>query len=281
MLWIAGYFQAFLVVARYIFNLLNFIPAAVCLYYSTPIENCSVNNRSHNILGRQEVSNTVNTISTLLEDANSLLLITAVFSWKIFNVKEYFCAIVRVGHFWVWCLFCVTNTLSVLYVDIVHGKDHTGKINVQAVALISEMFLLTLLASAVNFIAHDTYVSWVESRFRGQRTMQRVFKPLFRVVLKAYFVRNLGFFLYDTALVSMSISLLKGGKVEGSRDWDSLLLLLSAAFRGSFTKFFFEKMFQGQELPMVSRTTVQTTSHTSTQKLVKQKGKQDPWNEFF
>lgn len=281
MLWIAGYFQAFLVVARYIFNLLNFIPAAVCLYYSTPIENCSVNNRSHNILGRQEVSNTVNTISTLLEDANSLLLITAVFSWKIFNVKEYFCAIVRVGHFWVWCLFCVTNTLSVLYVDIVHGKDHTGKINVQAVALISEMFLLTLLASAVNFIAHDTYVSWVESRFRGQRTMQRVFKPLFRVVLSAYFVRNLGFFLYDTALVSMSISLLKGGKVEGSRDWDSLLLLLSAAFRGSFTKFFFEKMFQGQELPMVSRTTVQTTSHTSTQKLVKQKGKQDPWNEFF
>lgn len=270
MLWIAGYFQPFLVVARYIFNLLNFIPAAVCLYYSTPVENCSVNNRSHNILGRQEVSNTVNTISTLLEDANSLLLITAVFSWKIFNVKEYFCAIVRVGHFWVWCLFCVTNTLSILYVDIVHGKDHTGKIDVQAVALISEMFLLTLLASAVNFIAHDTYVSWVENRFRGQRTMQRVFKPLFRVVLSAYFFRNLGLFLYDTALVSMSISLLKGGKVEGSRDWDSLLLLLSAAFRGSFTKFFFEKMFQGQELPTVSRTTVQTTGHTSTQKLVKQ-----------
>ena len=251
MLWFAGYFQVFLVVLRYIFNLLNFIPAAVCLYYSTPIENCSVNNTSHSILGRQNVSNTVNTISTLLEDGNSLLLLTAIFSWKIFSVKEFFCSILRVGHFWVWCLFCVTNTLSILYVDIVHGKDHTGKLNVQAVALISEMFLLTFLASAVNFIAHETYVNWVENRFHGKLSKQRVLKPLYRIILSAYFVRNLGFFLYDTALVSMSISLLKGGKVQGSRDWDSLLLLLSAAFRGSFTKFFFEKMFQGQELPTV------------------------------
>lgn len=250
MLWIAGYVQAFLVVARFILNLLDFIPSAVCLYYSTPIEHCSVHNTSHNILGRKDISNNVNAIGTLLEDGNSLLLLTAIFSWKIFNVKEFLCAVLRVGHFWVWCLFCISNSLSILYVDIVHGKDH-GKVNVQAVALISEMLLLTVFASAVNFIAHDTYVSWVENRFHGQLKIQRVFKPLFRVVLSAYFVRNLGFFLYDTALVSLSISLVKGGKVQGSRDWDSLLLLLSAAFRGSFTKFFFEKMFQGQQLPTV------------------------------
>ena len=135
--------------------------------------------------------------------------------------------------------------------DLVHGTDHTGKINVQAVALILEMMLLTLLASAVIFIDHETYVNWVENRFCNESTAQRLLKPLFRFVLSAYFVRNLGFFLYDTALVSMSISLLKGGRVQGSRDWDSLLLLLSAAFRGSFTKFFFEKMFQGQQLPQV------------------------------
>ena len=263
MLWFAGYFQVFLVVLRYIFNLLNFIPAAVCLYYSTPIENCSVNNTSYNILGRHNVSNTVNTISTLLEDGNSLLLLTAIFSWKIFNVKEYFCSILRIGHFWVWCLFCVTNTLSVLYVDIVHGKDQTtGKLNVQAVALISEMFLLTFLASAVNFIAHENYLNWVENRFHGKLTIQRVLKPLYRIILSAYFVRNLGFFLYDTALVSMSISLVKGGKVQGSRDWDSLLLLLSAAFRGSFTKFFFEKMFQGQELPTVRSYNIRLKGHS-------------------
>ena len=250
MLWIAGYLQAFLVVLRCILNLLNFIPAAVCLYYSTPVENCTFNNQSRNILG-QERSNTVNVIGTLLEDGNSLLLLTAILSWTIFNVKEYFCAILRVGHFWVWCLFCVTCTFSALYVEIVHGKDHAGNISIHAVAQILEMFLLTFLASAVNFIAHETYVNWVENRFRGKLTTQRLINPLFRVVLSAYFFRNLGFFLYDTALVSMSISLIKGERVPGTRDWDSLLLLLNAAFRGSFTKFFFEKMFQGQELPTV------------------------------
>lgn len=211
MLWIAGYFQVFLVVSRFILNFLNFVPASVCLYYSTPTENCSVRNKSHNILGRQEVSNTVNTIGALLEDGNSLLLLSAIFSWKLFKARRYFRAVVRVGHFWVWCLFCTTNSLSILYVDMVHGKDKTGKINVNAVALIIEMFLLTLLASAINFIAHETYVKWVEDRFWDQLTVQRVFKPLFRVVLCAYFFRNLGLFLYDTALVSMSISLSKGG----------------------------------------------------------------------
>lgn len=254
MLLISGYFQVFLVFSRFIFNFLNFVTAAVCLYYSTPTENCSVRNKTHNILGRQEVSNTVNTVGALLEDGNSLLLLSTIFSWKLFKVRRYFRAVVRVGHFWVWCLFCITNSLSILYVDIVHGTDKkTGKVNVNAIALIIEMILLTLLASAVNFIAHETYTNWVEDKFWGQPTVQRVFKPLFRVVLCAYFFRNLGLFLYDTALVSMSISLVKGGKVQGSRDWDSLLLLLSAAFRVSFTKFFFEKMFQGQELPPVRR----------------------------
>ena len=99
MLWLAGYVQAFLVLLRFILNLLNFIPAAACLYYSTPIEHCRVNNTSHNILGQQKLSNAINAIGTLVEDGNSLLLITAIFSWKIFNVKEFFCAVVRVGHF--------------------------------------------------------------------------------------------------------------------------------------------------------------------------------------
>ena len=250
-LWAAGCFQALLVVARFILNFLNFIPSAVCVYHSAPIEHCKVDNTSYLIiLGNQEASKTINSIGTLVEDTNSILLIAVIFSWKVFRVRHFIRAIPRVGYFWVWCLFCATNALSILYVDIVHGKDHKGKVSVQAVALISEMILLTLLASAINFITNQIYLNWVKINFRDVLT-QSIYKPLFLSVLSAYFFRNLGFFIYDTALVSLSISLVKGKKVQGSRDWDSLLLLLTAAFRGSFTKFFFQKIFQGQRLPQV------------------------------
>lgn len=223
----------------------------MCLYYSTPTENCNVRNQTNNILGRQEISNTVDTVGALLEDGNSLLLLSIIVFWKTFKVWRYICAVIRIGHFWVWCVFCITFALSTLYVNIIHGTDSTGNVNAMAIAQIIEMLLLTFLASAINFISHETYVRWIESRFSEQTNTQRVFMPLFRLVLGAYFFRNLGLFLYDTALVSMSISLLKGGRVEGTRDWDSLLLLLNAAFRASFTKFFFEKMFKEQKLPKV------------------------------
>ena len=252
-LWAAGCFQGLLVVARFVLNLLNFIPAAVCVYHSAPTENCKVDNKSYHILGNQQAtSNTINSVGTLVEDANSILLIAVIFSWKVFRLKNFIRALPRVGYFWVWCLLCVANALSTLYVDIVHGKDHKGNVNVQAVALISEMILLTVLASAINFITNQIYLNWVKRNFRDSSFIQRIYKLLFLSVLSAYFIRNLGFFIYDTALVSLSISLVKGKKVQGSRDWDSLLLLLTAAFRGSFAKFFFQKIFQGQQLPEVS-----------------------------
>ena len=43
-------------------------------------------------------------------------------------------------------------SLHSLYVDIVHGKDPKGNVNVQAVALISEMILLTVLALSLIHI---------------------------------------------------------------------------------------------------------------------------------
>ena len=246
-LWAAGCFQGLLVVARFVLNLLNFIPAAVCVYHTAPTEHCE-----YHILGNQQASNTINYVGTLVEDANSILLIAVIFSWEVFRVKNFIRALPRVGYFWVWCLLCVTNALSTLYVDTVHGKDHKGNVNVQAVALISEMILLTVLASAINFITNQIYLNWVKGNFRDNSFTQRIYKLLFLSVLSAYFIRNLGFFIYDTALVSLSISLVKGKKVQGWRDWDSLLLLLTAAFRGSFAKFFFQKIFQGQQLPEVS-----------------------------
>ena len=251
-LWAAGCFQGLLVVARFVLNLLNFIPAAVCVYHSAPTEHCEVDNKSYHILGNQQTGNTINYVGTLVEDTNSILLIVVIFSWQVFRLKHFIRALPRVGYFWVWCLLCATSALSFLYVDIVHGKDHKGNVNVQGMALISETILLTILASAINFITNQIYLNWVKRNFRDNSFTQSIYKPLFLSVLSAYFIRNLGFFIYDTALVSLSISLVKGKMIQGTRDWDSLLLLLTAAFRGSFAKFFFQKIFQGQQLPQVS-----------------------------
>ncbi|XP_015776297.1 PREDICTED: uncharacterized protein LOC107354345 isoform X1 [Acropora digitifera] len=250
-LWAAGCFQGLLVVARFVLNLLNFIPAAVCVYHTAPTEHCEVDNKSYHILGNQQAGNTINYIGTLVEDTNSILLIAVIFSWKVFRLKHFIRALPRVGYFWIWCLLCATSALSFLYVDIVHGKDHKGNVNVQGVALISETILLTILASAINFITNQIYLNWVKKTFRDNSFTQSIYKRLFLFVLGVYFIRNLGLFMYDTALVSLSISLVKGKKVQGSRDWDSLLLLLTATFRGSFAKFFFQKIFQGQQLPEV------------------------------
>ena len=251
-LWAAGCFQGLLVVARFVLNLLNFIPSAVCVYHSAPTENCTVDNKSSHILDNQQTRININNVGTFVEDANSILLIAVIFSWKVFRLKNFIRALPRVGYFWVWCLLCATTALSLLYVDIVHGKDRKGNVKVEAVALISEMVLLTVLASAINFITKQIYLNWVKRNFRDNSFTQRIYKPLFFSVLSAYFIRNLGLFIYDTALVSLSISLVKGKKVQGTRDWDSLLLVLAAAFRGSFAKFFFQKILQDQQLPEVS-----------------------------
>ncbi|KAK2555961.1 hypothetical protein P5673_022243 [Acropora cervicornis] len=53
-LWAAGCFQGLLVVARFVLNLLNFIPAAVCVYHTAPTEHCEVDNKSYHILGNQQ-----------------------------------------------------------------------------------------------------------------------------------------------------------------------------------------------------------------------------------
>jgi len=150
-LWAAGCFQGLLVVARFVLNLLNFIPAAVCVYHTAPTEHCEVDNKSYHILGNQQAGNTINYVGTLVEDTNSILLIAVIFSWKVFRLKHFIRALPRVGYFWVWCLLCATSALSFLYVDIVHGKDHKGNVNVQGVALISETILLTILAFLFSF----------------------------------------------------------------------------------------------------------------------------------
>ena len=248
--------QGTFVVFRILFDFLNYVPAAVCIYHSRTVENCRKNNESYNLLG-EEVSDTVNTVGTFLEVCNSVLLLLAIFRWEKYQVKNYMKAIIRVGHFWVWFFLCLTFVFSLFLVELAHGKAHgkargTASITLNAIGTILEVVLVTFLACALNFIARETYESWIASRFPGHMAWQRGCEHLYNGVLVSYFLRHLGLFLYDTALVAMSISEIDGKpKQGGTKDWDSLLLVLNTAFRGSIVKFFFVKLFQGQKPLMV------------------------------
>ena len=65
--------QYVLVGLRISFDLLNYIPAAGCVYHSRAVENCTVDNSSHNVLD-DGPSETLNTIGAFLEVGNSVLL---------------------------------------------------------------------------------------------------------------------------------------------------------------------------------------------------------------
>ena len=245
--------QALLVVLRLAFDILNFVPAGKCIYYSHTVEKCGTRNMSRNMLP-QEWSNQLNTTGALVESVSSIILLLTIFKWRKFHTKNYFFAILRVGHFWVWFLLCITNILTQLIVDIVHGKNHEGNISISGIGIVLELILLTFLSCAINFISKETYDMWVEERYGGNLVKQRYFSHLYHAVLAAYFARNIGLLLYDTALVAMSISLIKGdGSQRKTKGWDSVILVLMCAFRGSFVKFYFAKLFQGQQLPTVSK----------------------------
>ena len=236
--------QYVLVGLRISFDLLNYIPAAGCVYHSRTVENCTVDDTSHNLLG-DGPSETLNTIGAFLEVGNSVLLLLVIFKWHRFHVGRYCRAILQVGHFWVWILLWLTFVLSLFGVRLTHGTREGGAIKPQAIAIILECLLVSFLALSINFVARVTYDEWIEARFQGRAAW--LCKRLYGVVLMSYFFRHVGLFLYDTALVAMSISLSNASpRPDGSRGWESLLLVLNAMFRGSIVKFFFVKFFQRQ-----------------------------------
>lgn len=183
-----------------------------------------------------------------MEALNSLALLTALFLWGRFYPKKYFVALYRVGHFWVWFVLCFCYVCSNFVVNSLESRDENGQLSLLGVFDVLEMILLTFLAAAINFVARETYQFWIEQEINSAR-WRGFFDHLYCFILFTYLIRNAGLFLYDTALVSMSISIVKGTTTTG--EWDSLLLVLNAAFRGSFVKFFFAKIFQGKDLPRV------------------------------
>ena len=124
---------------------------------------------------------------------------------------------------------------------------------------------ITILASAINFIGRKTVETWIsESLSRDNRKWKRFFLVVYDFMFWSYIICHLGLFLYNTALVAMSINLVHKQahknpsltyRASGGahlKDWSSFLLVMTAALRGSFAQFFFAKFFQGCHIPKVS-----------------------------
>jgi hypothetical protein len=126
---ILGVLEAVIGITRVIFDFLNFIPAGHCVYNKHTVEKCPFN----------RLPPVLNTIGAGMEAVNSFALLIALFSWKRFYVKNYVCALCRVGHFWVWFLLCLCYIGSDLFVKSVEARDNKGNISFLGVCSVLEM----------------------------------------------------------------------------------------------------------------------------------------------
>lgn len=245
MLRITGVVFVILIFARLLFDGLNFVPAAVCVYNAKTVENCHDKN-----LLPQNVSDNLNTIGAYLETTSSCSLLIMLFIWGQFHAIRFLIALLKVGHFWLWLALCSSVITTFLQVNLTEAKTN-GKPDDLGVGLILEVISLTLFASAINFVGRDTVRHYFIQKYGNSRWSNFFFLVYF-AMLASYFVRNFGLFLYDTALVSMSISNRQSANQSHNREWHSVLLVFTCAFRGCLFRFFFSKLFQGCTPPKVS-----------------------------
>ena len=241
MLRITGVAFAMLIFVRLVFDGLNFVPAAVCVYNTRTVETCNDKN-----LLPQNVSNKLNTIGAYLEATSSCSLLIMLFIWRQFHVIRFSTALLKVGHFWLWIGLCSSTIVTVLQVDLTKAISDAGKPDDLGFGLILEVISLTVFASAINFVGRDTVRHYFIQKYSNSRWSNLFY--VYFAILASYFVRNFGLFLYDTALVSMSIS----NRKSHQSHWDSVLLVFTCAFRGCLFRFFFSKLFQGCIPPKVS-----------------------------
>lgn len=242
MLRITGVAFAMLIFVRLVFDGLNFVPAAVCVYHNKTVETCDNTN-----LLSQNVSNHLNIIGAYLEATSSCSLLIMLFIWRQFHVIRFSTALLKVGHFWLWVGLCSSTIVTVLQVDLTKATTDHGTPDDLGIGLILEVISLTLFASAINFVGRDTVRHYFIQKY-GNSRWSNLFFCVYFAILASYFVRNFGLFLYDTALVSMSIS----NRKSHQSHWNSVLLVFSCAFRGCLFRFFFSKLFQGCIPPKVS-----------------------------
>lgn len=196
---ILGILEAVLGATRVIFDFLNFIPSAHCVYKKHTVEKCPYNHFPPSLI----------VIGAGMEALNSLALLVALFLWGRFYPKKYALALYRVGHFWVWFVLCIIYVCSNFVVDSIDARDENGQLSLLGVFDVLEMITLTFLAAALNFVARETYQFWIEQKINSAK-WRGFFDHLYCFVLFTYLLRNAGLFLYDTALVSLSISIIKG-----------------------------------------------------------------------
>ena len=232
------------ILTRISFNAVSFTSCGYCVANGHIVEACNATN-----FLTQHQSDEVNTVATLFEAINSVLLFVAILCWKKFHPVHFLQAIFLVGHFWMWFALVIMNSASALYVNI----SHHGKLkSYLAIFEISELTSAAILACAINFIDRSTIKHSIGLTLNEEdRTWKRFVKFLYDATLLSYVFRNLGLFLYDTTLVAMSVSLSSYGKNK-QKDWSSFLLVMDVALRGTFAQFFFAKFFQGRPLPRVS-----------------------------
>lgn len=229
-------FFILLTLSRAIFVVLFFVPAVVCENYGDIIEKCE----NKTIFFEESMQNKVDMVGTFLEAFNSTLMFTLILCWEIFHVWTFGFATITFGYFWFWLSMTAIVVVTVSEIDFSKGLVPLG------ISLIVEILSLTLLSSALHHIPKKTVYRWLQRKLglRNRRFLLTLSYYTFHLILFVYVVRNLSLFLYDLTLTAKKIS-------RNVRPFDSLLLVFNTAMRGSFVGFYFAKMHESVDLPLV------------------------------
>lgn len=226
-------FFILLTLSRAIFVILFFVPAVVCEHYGDIIEKCE----NKTIFFEQSKQDKVDMVGTFLEAFNSTLIFTLILCWEIFHIWTFCFATLTFGYFWFWLSMMVIVVVTASEMDFSNGLVPLG------ISLIVELLSLTLLSSALHHIPKKTVYRWLQRKL-GDRHFLTLSYYTFYLILFVYVVRNMSLFLYDLSLTAKKIA-------RNVNTFDSLLLVLNTAMRGSFVGFYFAKIHESVVLPLV------------------------------
>lgn len=186
------------------------------------------------------MKNALNTTGTFVESGSSIVLTLLVFSWGKFSPRNFIDAVPYLPHFWFWVVFFLITVVSTATGNFRNGMFLLG------LSTILEIGTLVVFCCALKFINKVTVKRCLEQMFANKMLLARFLYYLFIATMWSYLIRNLALFLYDTSIVAKKIT-----RPSGVENFDSLLLLANCAIRGSFTQFFYAKIFRKPRLPVV------------------------------